>query len=124
MTIEVLRYPLSKGEKTEKSNERVIEITESGDNRGMKPDVYLAIYKTVGKKQKQVIVEDFFLNTDAARIIGQTIINVSNQIDEKQKLKKVTPKPSVAKKSDFKCKIAEKSNIECKIVAKKLTKKK
>ncbi len=149
MTIEVLRSPLSKGEKNEKEDSRVIEITESVDNRGMKPDVYLGIFKTVGKKQKQVIVEDFFLNTDVARAIGRTMINVANEIDKKAviaDLSKMTKKPiskkeadligktvkkinknnaktiekaGKAKKSDFKCKIAEKSNIECKIVAKK-----
>lgn len=112
MTIEVLRYPLSKGEKTEKLNERVIEITESVDNRGIKPDVYLGIYKTVGKK-KQVIVEDFFLNTDAARAIGQTMINVANEIDKKAviaDLSKMTKKPISKKESDLIGKVVKKVN--------------
>ena len=113
MTIEVLRSPLSKGEKNEKEDSRVIEITESGDNRGMKPDVYLAIYKTVGKRQKQVIVEDFFLNTDVARAIGRTIINVANEIDKKAviaDLSKMTKKPISKKEADLIGKTVKKIN--------------
>lgn len=101
MTIELLRTSLAKGEKNEKADERVIEITES-DNGGMKPDVYLGIYKTVGKKQKQVIIEDFFLPTDLAIKIGKALIQQALDIEKDKGTLVCLKYLSPAEKKEFK----------------------
>lgn len=148
MTIKVLRSSLSKGdEKNEKLDTRVIEITESVDFRGMKPDVYLGIYKTAGKRQKQVIVEDFHLPTNLAIKIGKALIQQALDIEkdkgtviclrysspaEKKEFEnspfyksfiKKSPKKEVIKSNPVKCIIGEKSSVKCKMVAKKAIKK-
>ncbi len=82
MKIQVLNSPLDKGESWEIENSREIEITETTDNRGASPLVYFSISKLVGKKQKQVIVQDIFLPTDQAILIGKELIKQAKSIDK------------------------------------------
>jgi len=100
--VKLLTNPLSKGEKWENKDTRQIEITESVDNRGMKPNVYFGIIK--GKK----ISEDFFLPTDTAREIAKAMIEHADLIDKNFKPKK---KPVVKKvvKKKLSLKLARKS---------------
>ena len=90
--VKLLTNPLSKGEKWENKGTRQIEITESVDNRGMKPNVYFGIFK--GKK----IIEDFFLPTDTAREIAKAMIKQADLIDKNFKPKKPVVKKVVKKK--------------------------
>ncbi len=78
----LLTNPLSKGEKWEKKDTREIEVSESCDNRGGKPNVYLGII--YGKR----ITEDFFLPTDTAREIAKAMIKQADLIDKNFKKKK------------------------------------
>lgn len=94
MIIQLLQNPLDKGEKWESGSKREIEITRSGDNRGMKPNIYFSICIPVkGKTMK--IAQDLFIPTEVAIKIGQQLIKEARVIDKEwRKLKqKSKPKP-------------------------------
>lgn len=104
--VKLLTSPLSKGQKWEKQDTREIEISESVDNRGMKPDVYFGISIATIKSKK--ITEDFFLPTNLAREIAKAMIKQADLIDKNFKPKK---KPVVKKvvKKKLSLKLARKS---------------
>lgn len=92
MKIQLLQNPLSKGEKWEKKDKREIEITQSGDNRGMKPNVYFSILTPAGKSMK--IAEDIFIPTEVAIQIGKQLIKEAQSINKEWgKLLKQKSKP-------------------------------
>lgn len=93
MEIELLQSPLDKGEKWEAKSKREIKITKSGDNRGMKPNVYFSICapkvtvtrrKGVSKtKVGQMEIEsDLFIPTELAIQIGKQLIKEAKAIDK------------------------------------------
>lgn len=88
MKIELLQSPLDKGEKWEAKSKREIEITQSGDNRGMKPNVYFSICtpkvtrrKGIVKVGQMEISEDLFIPTELAIQIGKQLIKEAKKID-------------------------------------------
>lgn len=81
MDLELLRSPLDKGESWEEEQKRNIQIVESSDNRGAKPNIYFGITKKKGKKIE--ITEDFFLTTKDAIKIGKELIRLATNIDRK-----------------------------------------
>lgn len=92
MKIELLQNPLSKGEKWEGKHRREVEITKSGDNRGMKPNVYFSINiprwpgkSPVPKKCQMEIGEDLFIPTEVAILIGKQLIKEARAIDKEHK---------------------------------------
>ena len=93
MKIELLQNPLSKGEKWEAKDKREIEITQSGDNRGMKPNVYFSISAPlISKKYKggvgpMEITEDLFIPTELAIKIGKQLIKEAKAIDKEYNTK-------------------------------------
>lgn len=88
MKIEILQNPLDKGETWEKKSIRQIEICQSTDNRGAKPNVYFGVFKHKNKKPKELkITEDLFLTTEMAINIGKALIAEAKKIDADWKQK-------------------------------------
>ena len=74
MKKELLTSELSRGEKWEGKDKRIIEVCPSCDNRGSRPSVVFSIWEGDGKTWK----DQFFFNLEDAKEIGEALIGQAN----------------------------------------------